>query len=202
MGLFGLFQKTEKQENSFTAIKVGDWVTQYSAGYWKVVNIFPKYADEDYCSDSKSWKKGERLGDWVILKKGFTPKMKPSNACEFVDAQWCKLVSNDIVQSIEAIFKENPKIWQKFEKAPSMPNPSVASVWMALSEEQAESLKKLMVNVPERFTLEQFWVWSADYRQCIVDPSKATHILYLFSYLWEIGDNFEPLHFNPEIKKI
>lgn len=190
------------QEAPMTTIKVGDWVTQYSAGYWNVVNIFPKYADEDYNYNGQSWKKGDHLGDWVILKKGFTPKMKPSNACEFVDAQWCKPVSAEIAQSIEAMFEENPKARQKFEKAPNMPKPAVASTWLALSEEQAEAFSRLILSFPERFTSEQFWAWSADYRKHIVDPSGATHILYLFSYLWEISDGFEPLHFGPELKKL
>ncbi len=201
MGLFNIFQK-KKQSEPLKTIKIGDWVTQYSAGYWKVVNIFPKYADEDYCYEGNSWKKGDRLGDWVILKKGFTVKMKPSNACDFVDAQWCKPVSNDIVQSIEATFAENPKIKQKFDNAPDMPNPSVANIWMKLSDEQVQSFSELISNFPERFTTEQFWTWSANYRQHIVDPSNATHILYLYSYLWEISDDFEPLHLGPEIKKL
>ncbi|MDO5123942.1 MAG: hypothetical protein Q4D44_04665 [Eubacteriales bacterium] len=197
MSIFDIFQN-----KSFTQIKIGDWVTQYSAGYWKVINIFPKYAEEDYSYDGKSWKKGDRLGEWVILKKGFTPKMKPSNACDFVDAKWCKLVSNDILHSIEETFAENLKVKEKFEKAPNMPRPSIASVWMALADEQAESFSELIKNLPTRFTLEQFWAWSADYRQHIVEPSDATHILYLYSYLWEIDDNFEPLHFGPELKKL
>lgn len=200
MGMLNMFRK-EKTSKPITAIRVGDWVTQYSAGYWKVVNIFPKYADEDYNYNGSSWKKGERLGDWVILKKGFTNKMKPSNACEFVDAEWCKLVSYDIARSIEETFAENTKAKEKFEKAPNMPKPSVASTWMALTDEQADLFSKLIESFPERFTVEQFWLWSASYRQYIVDPSKATHILYLFSYLWEIDNNFEPLHFGPEIKK-
>ncbi len=202
MGLFKMFQKKEKQSESLAAIKIGDWVTQYSAGYWKVVNIFPKYADEDYCNNGNSWKKGELLGDWVILKKGVTPKMKPSNACEFVDAQWCEPVANNIVQSIEKIFAENPKAKQKFEEAPNMPNPSVTSEWMALTDDQAESFSKHLSSLPERFTLEQFRKRSSVYSQYKVDPSNATHVLYLFSYLWEISDDFEPLHFGPEIKKL
>ena len=202
MSLFSIFRKQENQSQPLTAVRVGDWVTQYSAGYWKVVNIFPKYADEDHNSDGKSWKKGDRLGDWVILKKGFTPKMKPSNACEFVDAQWCKPVANDIKQSIEATFAENPKAKAKFENAPNMPKPSVASAWMALTDEQVESFSECIKNLPDRFTAEQFWTWSASYRQYLVDPSKATHILYLFSYLWEIDEQFEPLHFGPELKKL
>lgn len=201
MDVLDIFQK-EKSNQSITSIKVGDWVTQYRAGYWQVVNIFPKYAEEDYSNDGRSWKKGDRLGDWVILKKGFTPKMKPSNACEFVDAQWCKPISNEIVLSIESIFENNAKAKHKFETAPNMPNPSVASEWLALSDEQADSFSQLISNFPERFTSEQFWTWSVDYRKHSVDPSKATHILYLFSYLWEINDNFEPLHFGPEIKKL
>ena len=35
MSLFSIFQKQEKQCQPLTTIKVGDWVTQYSAGYWK-----------------------------------------------------------------------------------------------------------------------------------------------------------------------
>ena len=202
MGLLNIFKKQEKQAEPLTAIKVGDWVTQYSAGYWKVVSIYPKYANEDYSYDGKSWKKGDRLGDWVILKKGVTPKMKLSNACEFVDAQWCKPVSHDVVQLIEAVFAENPKAKQKFEKAQNMPNPSVSSTWLALSDEQVLSFSRFISNFPERFTSKEFWDLAADYRQYVVDPSKATHILYLFSYLWEISNDFDPLHFGPEIKKI
>lgn len=202
MSILDIFQKKDKTNESFTTIKIGDWVTQYSAGYWMVVNIFPKYADEDYSFNGKSWKKGDRLGEWVVLKKGFTAKMKPSNACDFVDAQWCKPVSNDIAQSIEATFTANPKAKAKFDNAPNMPKPSVTSAWMELTDEQAESFRKLIQTLPKRFTSEDFWSCSASYRQYIVDPSKATHILYLFSYLWEINDNFEPLHFAPELKKL
>ena len=202
MDLLNIFHRQKKQSTTLTTIKVGDWVTQYSAGYWKVVNIYPKYADENYSYDDKSWKKGERLGDWVILKKGVTPKMKPSNACEFVDAQWCKPVSHDIVQLIESVFAKSPAAKQKFEMASDMPNPSVASVWLAISDEQVISFSKLISNCPERFTSKEFWNLAAVYRQYVVDPSNATHILYLFSYLWEISDDFELLHFRPEIIKL
>ena len=198
MGLFDIFKKNSTPT---TTLKVGDWVTQYSAGYWKVVAIFPKYADEDYSYNGQSWKKGDRLGDWVVLKKGFTAKMKPSNACEFLDSKNCQLVSQDVVRAIEDAFAENPKIKEKFDNAPSMPNPSVCSVWMSLSDEQADSFAELLSSLPDRFTLELFWKRSADYRQYVAKPPHYTHILYLYSYLWEVNDNCEPLHFGPEITK-
>ena len=201
MGLFNLFWKNEKENKSLTTLKIGDWVTQYSAGYWKVVAIFPKYADEDYSYNGQSWKKGDRLGDWVVLKKGFTAKMKPSNACEFLDSQHCQPVPREVARAIEAAFAENPKAKEKFDNAPSMPNPSVYSVWMSLSDEQAKAFADVMSKLPERFTLDEFWKLSADYRQYVVKPPQYTHILYLYSYLWEVNDNCEPLHFGPEITK-
>lgn len=202
MDIFDKSKNKEKSNESLTSIQIGDWVTQYSAGFWKVVNIFPKYADEDYRYGDQSWKKGDRLGDWIVLKKGFTSKMKPSNACEFVDAQWCKPVANDIVHSIELAFSENPKSKAKFENAPSMPDPSVASTWMAFTDEQVQVFSEHLKNLPDRFTLEEFWSRFASDRKYIVDSSKATHILYLFSYLWEIDDKFEPLCFGPELRKL
>ena len=183
-------------------LKIGDWVTQYSAGYWKVLNIIPKYADEDYSHDGTAWKKGDQIGDWVILKKGFTPKMKPANACEFVDGQWCKAVSAETAAAIEAAFAENPRAKQKFDSAPDMPKPSVASTWMKLSDEEAAAFSDLLSLMPQRFTQVQFWALASDYRRCITDPSGASHILYLFSCLWEIDEHCDPLHFGPELKKL
>ena len=202
MRLLDMFKKNEMKNDALTSIRIGDWVTQYSAGYWMVVNIFPKYADNDYSSNGNFWKKGDRLGDWVVLKKAFTPKMKPSNACEFVDAQWCQPVSRDIVDLIATTFEENPKAKVKFENAPSMPSPSVANTWMVFTDEEAELFSEHIKNLPERFTVQEFWAWSASYSEYIVDPSKATHILNLFSFLWEIDDKFEPLHFAPALKKL
>ena len=56
--------------------QIGDWVTQYSVGYWQVVDIKAKYAEEDSGYGKQFWKKGEQIGKWVFLKKAFTPKMK------------------------------------------------------------------------------------------------------------------------------
>lgn len=182
-------------------VKVGDWVTQYSAGYWKVLAVLPKYADEDYSYNGKAWKKGDRLGDWVIMKKGFTAKMKPANGCEYADAQWCSPVSEEIRQSIETAFAENPKAKQKFDKAPDRPVPSVASIWLRLTDEQAASLSTLLQELSDRFSEEQFWAKADGYRSQVVDPASTTHVLYLFSYPWEMSESCDLLHFGPVLKK-
>ena len=38
-----------------------------------MIDIKPKIADEDYSCGTVKWKKGDVIGQWVILKKAFTP---------------------------------------------------------------------------------------------------------------------------------
>lgn len=202
MGLFNsLFKKSEPEEDT-VYIHVGDWVTQYSAGYWLVVDIIPKYAAFDYCRGDISWKKGERRGDWIILKKGFTPKMKPSNACECVDSQICYPVSQDIHDAIEAAFAENPKAKEKFDKASFSPRPYVSNHWMQLDEDQADSLRSLFTKLPGRFTEAQFWTLAEEFRKYEARPGSANHILNFSTHLWDIDSDFQPYLFGPELKKL
>ncbi len=44
------------------SIKIGDFVTAYSSGYWQVIDVKPKIAFEDYNSETVKWKKGDLLG--------------------------------------------------------------------------------------------------------------------------------------------
>lgn len=182
-------------------LHIGDWVTQYSTGYWKIIDIIPKYADDDYEGETTSWKKGDRLGDWIILKKGFTSKMKPSNACDLVDAQWCKPVSDDLRKAIESAFCENPKAKQKFDNAPNIPKPSVTNLPFSLTAEQAASFSDIIKKLPEKFTEDQLLSFIHEYLPFKTVFSDATHILYIWTHPWDIDQNFDPFYFSPELKK-
>ena len=57
-------------------LQVGEWYTGYSAGFWQLIQIYPKYASFDYEGEKARWKKGDLIGQWCIVKKAFTPKMK------------------------------------------------------------------------------------------------------------------------------
>lgn len=181
-------------------LKPGDWITQYSAGYWQVVAIYPKYAEEDHTSAEHSWKKGDRLGNWVVAKKAFTPKMKPANACECVDSFWCSKVAPDIQTVIELAFAQNPKAHAKFLAAPVMPRPMVTSIWLNLPQEQKEGFRLILADLPRRFTEEIFWQTADTYRPSVCDPSAASHILYLLSYPWELDEQFDMLYYAAELK--
>ena len=128
-------------------------------------------------------------------------KMKPSNLCECVDAQWCKPVSSEIAETIEAMFAGNLKAKAKFEKSPNQPEPYVAATGMNLSEEQAINLQQILDTIPERVTGEQFWELAEEYQGCIV-REQPNYMLYLFCYPWELDERFDQLYFQPQLKKV
>ena len=76
-------------------LQVGEWYTCYSAGFWQLIQIYPKYASFDYEGEKARWKKGDLIGQWCIVKKAFTPKMKKSLRVEFTDSAWLKPVSEE-----------------------------------------------------------------------------------------------------------
>ena len=48
-------------------INIGDWVTQYRTGYWKVKELHPKYSP----FDCDRLHKGEPIGVEAVLQKAF-----------------------------------------------------------------------------------------------------------------------------------
>ena len=84
-------------------IAIGTFVTSCEAGYWQLMDIKPKIADEDYAGSVAQWKKGDVIGQWAILKKAFTPKMKPKIDFSYVDASWIRPVSPDALRAIQTL---------------------------------------------------------------------------------------------------
>ncbi len=179
-------------------VKIGDWVTQYSAGYWQIVDIIPKY-DED--EPKGIFKKKKQIGCWAIVKKGLTPKMKPSNLCECIDISWCQPVSSDTTLEIKSFFKENEKAFEKFQNAPSKPNPYISSIWLNIPEEMEASFSELLASLPEKFTLDEFWKAAKDFKDFVSKP-PTTHILNFESYPWELDKKYNILYFNPTFKRV
>ena len=124
--------------------------------------------------------------------------MKFNNLCECVDAQWCKKVSDEQLAAINAAFAANAKAKQKFDKAPNMPKPYVASLWMDIPEDRVEEFSHLLASFPERFTADQFRELTADFKQYEHNP-PASYVLYLFSNPWEMDENHDLYHFFPKL---
>ena len=170
---------------------VGDWVTQYSAGYWKVVAIYDKYADEDDWHTPPTYRKGDHISYWVVLKKGFTPKMKWSNACECVDGYWCAPVSPEEKAAIEQSFESEPAKAKRFEAATSEPRPGIQNCWITLPTERIPQLEEELATLPPRFTGKQLQEVLDRVPELAVDVPPSTVLLNLLLHPYELDESLE-----------
>lgn len=181
--------------------QIGDWVTQYSVGYWQVIDIKTKYAEEDGGYGKQFWKKAEQIGKWVFLKKAFTPKMKLQIRSECVDGEWCKPVSIEKKSEIEQYFKEHPEEWERFLSAPVVIKPTIEPIWLNLSNDEAIKLEKLLTELPKPFTANMLQkLFNQNDIQVALPPTS--HILYLSFHPWEMDEKYNLLYFATDLKKV
>jgi len=181
-------------------ISIGDFVTAYGKGYWQLIDIKPKIAFDDYNSGDIQWKKGDRLGDWVILKKVFTDKMKPRIYFEYEDSRWLKPVSEDVLDVINKYFEEHPDYKKKFDNAEVKLLPTVTNVWLDLPEEKEKEFREILATLPKVYTMDEFWNVAKDYKSCVSGP-PAKYLLNLSSYPWDLNDKFDVLYIGCDLIK-
>ena len=183
------------------SIRVGDFVTSCYAGYWQLIGIRPKIADEDYSSETVRYKKGDVIGQWVILKKAFTPKMKPKIEFEFTDASWLRPVSPEVKAEIDRYFAEHPDFKEKYDNAEIKIRPQVTNCWINLDEKEEAKLRDVIENLPSLFTMDDFWKKAKKFRDNTKKP-PSTHILNFTSYPWDLDRKANLMFFGCELTKL
>ena len=184
-------------------MQIGTWVTQYSKGFWQIVDIKPKYADTDYVNDDGTIiRKGDLIGSWVLLKKGFTPKMRFRVDSDVVDSYWCTPVSKDILESINQHFNDNPKDFQKFIDTPFVEKPSICTTWLELTPEQVTLFRRAIDELPDLFTKAESLIIFEKYNlsQCFSSP-PSRYAFVCEHTLWELDENYNPLYKKPKLKE-
>ena len=168
-------------------IKIGDFVTSCDAGYWQLIDIKPKIAYEDYEGESVRWKKGDLLGQWVILKKAFTPKLKPRIEFTYVDSAWLRPVSADVQAEISRYFSEHPEYKEKFDIAKMNLRPMITNCWLNLPQECEADFQEKIKKLPPKYTMDEFWDICKQYKQYVSQP-PAKYLLNFLSYPWDLDD--------------
>lgn len=186
----------EKYEEK--GLVIGNWYRQYSAGYWKLLETMPKYATHDFRDGigGPLRKKGDRLGEWVILKKGFTAKMKKCKVfSECIDAGWLTPVSDEIAEELELKLAADSKHKAQFETETEM-RIGAFNRFMKLSPEQAMDMEHKLSILPERFTETEWKNIVQLPAECIDVPRivDANYLLNLFENPWEITEDYDQIY--------
>ncbi len=181
---------------------IGTWVKQYRAGYWFVVDIKPKFADSDYSGDETSWKKGDRIGSWALLKKGFTGKMRFSMDSDYCDSAWLKPVSEEEQFAIDHFFSEHPEQKAKFESFPYSPHPGIVNMWIILPLESESRFRHSLNELSPRFSVKEVSTLMEANHAAISVPGEANYLLNLSFLPWELTEEFDPLFNGFELEPV
>ena len=163
-----------------------------------MIDIKPKIADEDYYGNTAKWKKGDVIGQWAILKKAFTPKMKPRIDFSYVDASWLAPVSSEVLTKIQDYFSENPDYRCKFENAPIKLRPIITNCWINLTESEVTELQVIIDKLPSQFTMVDFWKKAKKFKKNIASPSTS-HLVNFISFPWNMDSKANLIYFGCEI---
>ncbi len=182
-------------------IKPGDFVTTCSAGYWQLLELKPKLATEDYRGETVRWKKGQQLGQWAIVKKAFTPKMKPKIEFEYVDASWLRPVSGEVLTAIHQYFQENPAWQAKYDGAEVKLRPAITNCWLNLPPEGEAAFRRAMDDLPARYTMDAFWKVCKPFQKYIA-AAPGSYLLNFLAYPWDVDKKCNQVYSGCELRKL
>lgn len=194
----------EMNEFNESSIRPGQWITQYNSGLWMVVGFAPRYAEEAYTTkEGVHYEKGDHDGDFVLMKKGFTSKMKFRVDSDMCSVTWAKPVSAETEAWIRQYFEEHPKDLAKFEAYEFKERMPVSSLWLHLTDEEEQRMNEFLASLPPKFT-NQYLVTEMKARGLdhTVGKPPASHILWLSSSYIDLDENKEHLYRNPELKRM
>ena len=163
---------------------VGTWVTSYYAGYWKIVDVKPKYAFEAYTVNGNSVHKGDFIGYWAILKKAFNAKNRFSLGEAYCDLSLCKPISAVDRDRMETFFMQNPDMYQNFERYELRLKPMLNPIWLSIPENRVEEVIGIVQSVPRFFTLSEIEKRIEGFQQMIAKP-PCSHVMHLLFFPWE-----------------
>ena len=182
-------------------IKIGDFVTGCGSGYWQLIDIKPHIATEDYSSEEICWKKGQIIGQWAVLKKCFTAKMKPRIDFSCEDSRWLIPVSDDVLVEIEKYFEEHPDYRRKFDTSEIKLPLTITNCWIDLPEEKEDEFRTALEKLPAQYTMDEFWKVAKHYKKYISKP-PARYLLNLsMTHPWDIDKNANMLYSEWELIK-
>jgi hypothetical protein len=133
--------------------RIGEWVKQYHSGYWIIVDIRPRYAEETMINDNiVQYYKGDEISSWVCLQKALTDKMKFKTYSEIVDICCCKHISSAEEESIISFFQTHKKEYETLLNTPFDSFCRIYEEHLYLNEQDEKRLKEVILKLPKTFT--------------------------------------------------
>ena len=178
-------------------INIGDWVTQYRTGYWKVKELHPKYSP----FDCDRLHKGEPIGVEAVLQKAFNNTFKFNMEMSTCDLSLCQHVTKAVMRKIEKYFKEHPDDEIKFETSQLPVPPNVTAIHLNIDDAQRDHISSLLNIELPNLTYPKVKEILSDNGLTEVLCGAENTLLFLYGYSWEQNENFDMIYSNTILRE-
>lgn len=178
-------------------INIGDWITQYRAGYWKVKELHPKYSPFDH----GRLHKGEPIGVEAVLQKAFSNTFKFNMEMSTCDLSLCQHVTKAVMRKIEKYFKEHPDDEIKFETSQLPVPPNVTAIHLNIDDAQRDHISSLLNIELPNLTYPKVKEILSDNGLTEVLCGAENTLLFLYGYSWEQNENFDMIYSKYDFKR-
>lgn len=197
LNIQSLKEKIEQKNNAMKKINIGDWVTQYRTGYWKVKELHPKYSP----FDCDRLHKGEPIGVEAVLQKAFNNTFKFNMEMSTCDLSLCQHVTKAVMRKIEKYFKEHPDDEIKFETSQLPVPPNVTAIHLNIDDAQRDHISSLLNIELPNLTYPKVKEILSDNGLTEVLCGAENTLLFLYGYSWEQNENFDMIYSKYDFKR-
>lgn len=181
-------------------LKVGDYITTYSGGYFRVEHVLERYAQET----ANGFVKGEKMPNVVVSKQVFNQSFEFTLGYDRSDESDCKLVPKKAQTVIDEFFIDNPKKLLELNQY-EIPNiKKNKNIILTLDQVEHERLTVLLYSMKHKFSLRELKDAFVEngLEKCIGNKGKNTYMLCIVNINYEVNGKKEEVYVFDKIKKM
>ena len=126
-------------------LKVGDWITSYSAGIFRIEQIITEYYEENNSMMPTDKKIGDVELRTIVSKKLFNSKFKKTLGYDSCNELLAKKVTPEQEDHIKTILAQNPQFLQQLDDYKIPPLHNVCNMPLQIDSEQDMENVKLLI---------------------------------------------------------
>lgn len=181
-------------------LKVGDYITTYSSGYFRIEKIVDRYAQET----KDGYVKGEKIESIVFSKQVFNQTFDFTLGFDRSNEEDCKKVSKKIVAIIDEYFSTHQEDFQELLKYEIPDIKKNKNIMLTLSDEEFEKMKVMLFNMKHKFSLNELKheFIKNKFENCIGNKGPNTYMLQIVNINYSTNSKKEELYLFDKIKKL
>lgn len=181
-------------------LKVGDFITTYSSGYFRIEKIIDTYAQET----KNGHVKGEKIDSIIISKQVFNNKFEFTLGFDKSNEEDCKKVNKKVQGVIDEYLINNPEDFKRFLEYQIPDIIKNKNIIVTLSNEECEKMTAMLYQMKHKFSLNDLKhaFIKNGFEKNIGNKGNNAYMLQIVNINFDVNSKKEELYVFDKLKKM